>query len=77
MNTLVINDPNQFDEEVWQTKTDFTEKKYNDWLHGAVKELQNIYDDYEGDADVYILGDIINMLNCTKIKVKGKRKELD
>lgn len=68
MNKLLIN-PKRFDEEVWQYPTEFTQKDYNDWLHGAVKTLEEIYDDYDGKVDIYILGDIINMLGNTEIKL--------
>lgn len=68
--------PQQFDKAVWQTETGFTSAKYNTWLKNAVDSLQNIYQQLEESeeveiADLYILGDIINMLNITKI-VKQK-----
>ena len=68
MNKLLIN-KKEFDEKVWQDKTDFTQKDYNDWLHKAIDTLCEIYDGYNGHADVFILGDIINMLGNTEIKL--------
>ena len=60
--------PNEFDQKVWQTDTEFTQKEYKEWFENAVEVLQDIYDDYDGEADVYILGDIINLLTNVEIK---------
>ena len=70
MNRLVIN-KKEFDKSVWQDKTDFTQDDYNVWLANAIEVLGKIYDDYDGEADSYILGDIINMLNNTEIELNG------
>lgn len=69
--------PHQFDQAVWQTETGFTAEKYNAWLKDAVGSLENIYQQIESSdnidcADLYILGDIINMLSVTKI-VKSRK----
>ena len=74
MSTLTIN-PKHFDEVVWQTETSFTQEEYQTWLNGAIDTLQEIYDTYEGDGDVYVLGDIINMLGDIKIKARPNRKD--
>lgn len=40
--------------------------------------LQNIYDDIDGlidDNKLYILGDVINLLDCAEIKVKKEKPE--
>ena len=66
-------DTESFDEMVWQTETSFNEKEYNDWLKSAIGTLQKIYDDIEGliePSDLYILGDVINLLDGIDIKVK-------
>lgn len=67
--------PQQFDKAVWQTETGFTSAKYNAWLKNATDSLQNIYQQLEESdevdiTDLYILGDIINMLSITKIVKK-------
>lgn len=74
MFTLLIN-PEKFDKEVWQIETEFKQKEYNEWLKGAIENLELIYDTYdvggvvgEDCGDVSILGDIINMLANTEIK---------
>lgn len=70
---ILIIDPKRFDYEVWQSETEFAQKNYNTWLKGASRTLQDIYDVLDGSSDVspdqlYILGDVINMLNAIKIK---------
>lgn len=61
-------EPNKFDEQVFQTDTGFDESQYNEWLRTATHNLQCIYDGMEYDN--YMLGDVINMLSNTKIKLK-------
>ena len=62
--------PRSFDEEVWQDETEFNQEQYNKWLKDAIDELQLIYDTYNSDCgDIYVLGDIINMLSETQIKL--------
>ena len=68
MNRLVIN-KNEFDEAVWQDKTEFTQDDDNVWLANAIESLNKIYDSCDGTADTYILGNIINMLNNTEIEL--------
>ena len=68
MNRLVIN-KKEFDEAVWQDKTEFTQDDYNVWLANAIEALNKIYDSCDSNADTYILGDIINMLNNTEIEL--------
>lgn len=70
---ILIIDPKRFDSEVWQNETEFTQKNYNTWLKGASRTLQDIYDVLDESDDVspdqlYILGDVINMLNAIEIK---------
>lgn len=64
---MVIN-KEKFDKEVWNTNADFSQKDYNKWLNNAVTTLKGIYNDYDGDENIYILGDIINILSNTEIK---------
>ena len=70
---ILTIDPKRFDSEVWQSETEFTQKNYNTWLKGASRTLQDIYDVLDESDDVspdqlYILGDVINMLNAIEIK---------
>lgn len=73
---LRIHDTEDFDKAVWQSKSDFNEEQYNEWLqYTAVKSLQSVYDIIEtvdgvSSDDMYVLGDVINMLSKTKIKIK-------
>lgn len=69
---LIIN-PKSFDEKVWQTDSNFNADGYKNWVKSAVAVLQNIYEDIDGlidDGKLYILGDVINLLDCTDVKVK-------
>ena len=70
---ILVIDPKRFDSEVWQSETEFTQKNYNTWLKDASRTLQDIYDVLDESDDVspdqlYILGDVINMLNAIEIK---------
>lgn len=72
---ILIIDPKRFDSAVWQNETGFTQKNYNAWLKGASCTLQDIYDAIDGSDEVspdqlYILGDVINMLNNIQIKIQ-------
>ena len=73
---LRIHNTDAFDKAVWQSRPDFKEEQYNEWLQStAVKSLQSIYDtigisDGVSPDDMYALGDVINMLSKTKIKIK-------
>lgn len=72
---ILIIDPKRFDSDVWQNETGFTQKNYNAWLKGASRTLQDIYDAIDGSDEVspdqlYILGDVINMLNNIQIKIQ-------
>ncbi len=69
---LVIN-PKRFDEAVWQSNTNFNQRSYNSWLQTASTSLQRIYNMLENNEDVntsdlYILGDVINILDNIEIK---------
>ncbi len=71
----LIIDAKAFDKAVWNTETDFTQKSYNSWLSGASDALQRIYDELDDcetidSSDLYILGDIINMLGTTQIVIQ-------
>lgn len=68
----LIIDAAAFDMAVWNSETDFTQQSYNLWLNEASDALQRIYDELEDSEnidikDLYILGDVINMLDTTKI----------
>lgn len=68
----LIIDAAAFDMAVWNSETDFTQRSYNLWLNKASDALQRIYDELEDSEnidieDLYILGDVINMLDTTKI----------
>ena len=72
---ILIIDPKRFDSAVWQDETRFTQKNYNAWIKGASRTLQDIYDAIDGSDEVspdqlYILGDVINMLNNIQIKIQ-------
>ena len=82
MNILHINNKAEFDETVWQTDTNFNEKDYNSWLKNAtnnlqkakssIEELQKAGDNIDSsilkEIDVYMLGDLVNLLTTIQIK---------
>lgn len=73
---IIIN-PQTFDKNVWQTETVFKAEEYRKWVKSSVAILQNIYDEIDGlidDSKLYILGDVINMLDCAEVKVKVHRE---
>lgn len=67
--TLLIN-PEEFNENILRTETSLTQKSYNNWLHKAVEEMREIFDDYY-DYDIpanTLFGDVIKMLSNIEIK---------
>lgn len=70
---LIVN-VEEFDNAVWQTKVGFNQSQFNEWLKNAADTLQDIYDtameESGGSAELYTLGDVINMLYNTKIIVE-------
>lgn len=77
MAKLYIENRNEFDQQVWQTETEFTNKDYNDWKNRASEALQRVYDCIDCDdpidtADLYVLGDIINMLSAITIESEAR-----
>lgn len=89
MNILHINSTEELDEAVWQTESGFTEKEYNDWLKNACVNLQNAKDAIEtlsqsddssvseliDDIDVYMIGDIINLLDVITISLNQDKQK--
>lgn len=69
MATLFIEDRKKFDNEVWQCDCDFCEMDYNIWLRNAIESLDKIYEESDGNSELYVLGDVINMLCNMEIKV--------
>ena len=72
---ILTIDLKHFDEAVWQNNTDFNQQSYNSWLQTASTSLQRIYNLLEDNDDVntsdlYILGDVINILDNIEIKIK-------
>lgn len=70
--TLLIN-PNTFDMKVWNIQTNFKDDDYNQWIKSIKPILSKIYDIADGKiepSELYIFGDIINMLDCMEIKCK-------
>lgn len=74
--TLIINNSEKFSNDIWQTDDDFTEKEWKEAINSFVDNLQDIYnwlcdnDDCGFDMidKLYILGDVINMLNSIEVK---------
>jgi len=74
--TLIINDSEKLSNDIWQCDYDFTEDQWQDAVENFAENLQDIYDwltcneDFDMDDKLYILGDVINMLNSIDVKKK-------
>ena len=81
--TLVINDETEFCEDIWQYRNSFTEEQWNELIKGFANTLNNayrfinqeLYDEngdevYFPDDELYVVGDIINMLLAIDVKKK-------
>lgn len=81
---LIISDRKKFDQEVWNTNSDFsTKEEYQQWLETAKERLSKIYNGLTTDdsvnpdidvteSDVYFLGDVINILGTIEVSFKSK-----
>lgn len=70
---ILVIDAERFDKAVWNDKTDFNQAGYNAWLKSAICSLQELYDILDSSpsvdsAQLYDLGDVINMLDSIKIQ---------
>lgn len=71
--SILTISPKAFDEAVWQTETGFDEQEYNNWLKKSAAVLQKTYENIEGvveTGELYLLGDVINLLDIITIKVR-------
>lgn len=78
MNRLVIDNAEEFDHAVWQTPSGFNDERYNQWLKNSVEILLHIRNEIEEckeidirPSEVYIMGDVINMLSVVTIEIKS------
>lgn len=56
----------------------FTEEEWNEWLQSTVKEIQEFKDNLSEELAEYdyewgLLGDLLNLLYETEIKLGGKK----
>ena len=70
---ILVIDAERFDKAVWNDKTDFNQAGYNAWLKSVSCSLQELYDILDSSpsvdpAQLYDLGDVINMLDSIKIQ---------
>lgn len=75
--TLVVNNTNEFEEDILQQVQDFTENEWKDYIKSLAQNLQDLYNDLlkteeygGGTAELYVLGDVINMLQAIDVEVK-------
>lgn len=75
--TLVINDANEFEEDILQQVQDFTENEWKEYIKSLAQNLQDLYNDLlkteeygGGTAELYVLGDVINMFQAIDVEVK-------
>ena len=71
--TLVVNNAKKFSDDIWQYDADFTEEQWKEAIENFADNLQDIYnwltcnEDFDMDDKLYILGDVINMLNSIDV----------
>lgn len=70
---ILVIDAERFDKTVWNDRTDFNQAGYNAWLKSVSCSLQELYEILDNNASVdqaqlYDLGDVINMLESIKIQ---------
>lgn len=72
--TLLINHNAKFQEDIWQTNEDWEMVDWNKSIRYQADVLQNLYDElseteeYSGGCEeLYVLGDVINMLNSIDV----------
>ena len=74
--TLIVNNSNGLSNDIWQTSDDFTDKEWKEAIDSFSSNLQDIYDWICDNEDcgfdmpdrLYVLGDVINMLNSIDVK---------
>lgn len=84
--TLVINNPEGFADDIWQydDPADWDEKTWGESIESLTENAQMIYeylydteiDDDDcpiTDSEIYILGDLINMLRSIEVKTDDKK----
>lgn len=75
MALLTITNREEFDQQVWQTDSNFSQERYKEWLTHAAIILSHTIEQVEGsNADVspdalFILGDVANLLANLQVKV--------
>lgn len=74
--TLIVNNSEKFSDDIWQYKSDFTETQWKESIDNFADNLQDIYnwltcnEEFDMDDKLYILGDVINMLNSIDVRKK-------
>lgn len=71
--SILTISPEAFDKALWQTETGFDEQAYNNWLKKSAAVMKKTYEKIEGiveTGELYLLGDVINLLDSITIKVR-------
>lgn len=71
--SILTISPEAFDKALWQTETGFDEQAYNNWLKESAAVMEKIYEKIDGiveTGELYLLGDVINLLDSITIKVR-------
>lgn len=78
--TLVINDANGFEEDILQQVQDFTKKEWKIYPKALAQNLQDLYNNLlkteefgGGTTELYVLGDVINLLKAIDVEVKTRK----
>lgn len=71
--SILTISPEAFDKALWQTETGFDEQAYNNWLKESAAVMKKTYEKIDGiveTEELYLLGDVINLLDSITIKVR-------
>lgn len=74
--TLIINNAEEFCNNIWQYKNVFTEEQWKEIINSFASNLQDIYnwltcnEEFDMEDKLYVLGDTINMLNSIDVTTK-------
>ena len=73
--TLIINNGEEFSDDIWQYKAKFTEYQWKEAFEEFARIVQDAYDyliedEMYPDDKLYQVGDVANMLRSIEVKLK-------
>lgn len=78
--TLYISNSGKFEVDIMQQRVGFTKNGWKGYLKSLAQNLQDLYEELlqteefgGGTAELYALGDVVDMLQAIDVKVKGDK----